>query len=50
MSGALRFMALPPDAPFDRSSAPPGEAPVVPEAEPITALAPKTPPSAASPT
>jgi cell division protein FtsI (penicillin-binding protein 3) len=31
MSGALRFMALPPDAPFDRTSAPPGEAPVVPE-------------------
>lgn len=32
MAGALRFMALPPDAPFDRTSAPPGEAPVVPEA------------------
>jgi cell division protein FtsI (penicillin-binding protein 3) len=31
MSGALRFMALPPDAPFDHTSAPPGEAPVVPE-------------------
>jgi len=31
MSGALRFMALPPDAPFDSTSAPPGEAPVVPE-------------------
>ncbi len=30
MAGALRFMALPPDAPFDSSSAPPGEAPVVP--------------------
>lgn len=32
MAGALRFMALPPDAPFDATSAPPGEAPVVPEA------------------
>ena len=32
MAGALRFMALPPDAPFDSSSAPPGEAPVIPEA------------------
>lgn len=32
MAGALRFMALPPDAPFDHTSAPPGEAPVVPEA------------------
>ena len=31
MAGALRFMALPPDAPFDSTSAPPGEAPVVPE-------------------
>jgi len=31
MSGALRFMALPPDAPFDQGSAPPGAAPVVPE-------------------
>ena len=30
MAGALRFMALPPDAPFDSTSAPPGEAPVVP--------------------
>lgn len=41
MSGALRFMALPPDAPFDRSSAPPGEAPVVTEtAEPIAAAQP----------
>ena len=27
MAGALRFMALPPDAPFDSTSAPPGEAP-----------------------
>jgi len=32
MAGALRFMAVPPDAPFDRFSAPPGAAPVVPEA------------------
>lgn len=32
MSGALRFMALPPDAPFDHGSAPPGAAPIVPEA------------------
>ncbi len=32
MSGALRFMAVPPDAPFDQHSAPPGAAPVVPEA------------------
>jgi len=31
MAGALRFMALPPDAPFDQGSAPPGAAPVVPE-------------------
>jgi cell division protein FtsI (penicillin-binding protein 3) len=31
MAGALRFMALPPDAPFDQGSAPPGEAPLVPE-------------------
>ncbi|MEW5788490.1 MAG: penicillin-binding protein 2 [Pseudomonadota bacterium] len=31
MSGALRFMAIPPDAPFDRQSAPPGAAPIVPE-------------------
>ncbi len=31
MAGALRFMALPPDAPFDSSSAPPGAAPVIPE-------------------
>jgi cell division protein FtsI (penicillin-binding protein 3) len=31
MGGALRFMALPPDAPFDQGSAPPGAAPVVPE-------------------
>jgi cell division protein FtsI (penicillin-binding protein 3) len=31
MAGALRFMALPPDAPFDHTSAPPGEAPMVPE-------------------
>jgi cell division protein FtsI (penicillin-binding protein 3) len=31
MAGALRFMALPPDAPFDQGSAPPGEAPIVPE-------------------
>ncbi len=31
MAGALRFMALPPDAPFDQTSAPPGEAPVIPE-------------------
>jgi cell division protein FtsI (penicillin-binding protein 3) len=31
MSGALRFMALPPDAPFDQTSAPPGEAPIVRE-------------------
>jgi cell division protein FtsI (penicillin-binding protein 3) len=31
MAGALRFMALPPDAPFDRDSAPPGAAPIVPE-------------------
>lgn len=31
MAGALRFMALPPDAPFDRGSAPPGAAPIVPE-------------------
>jgi cell division protein FtsI (penicillin-binding protein 3) len=37
MAGALRFMALPPDAPFDRTSAPPGEAPVVPEMAPLTA-------------
>jgi cell division protein FtsI (penicillin-binding protein 3) len=50
MSGALRFMALPPDAPFDRSSAPPGEAPVVPEAEPIAALRPDMLPSVASAT
>lgn len=32
MAGALRFMAVPPDAPFDQRSAPPGAAPVVPEA------------------
>jgi len=32
MAGALRFMAIPPDAPFDQYSAPPGAAPVVPEA------------------
>jgi cell division protein FtsI (penicillin-binding protein 3) len=32
MAGALRFMAVPPDAPFDQDSAPPGAAPVVPEA------------------
>lgn len=32
MAGALRFMAVPPDAPFDQNSAPPGAAPVVPEA------------------
>jgi len=32
MAGALRFMALPPDAPFDETSAPPGEAPMLPEA------------------
>jgi len=32
MAGALRFMAVPPDAPFDQFSAPPGAAPVVPEA------------------
>lgn len=32
MAGALRFMAVPPDAPYDKNSAPPGEAPVVPEA------------------
>jgi cell division protein FtsI (penicillin-binding protein 3) len=32
MAGALRFMALPPDAPFDHGSAPPGAAPIVPEA------------------
>ena len=32
MAGALRFMAVPPDAPFDQYSAPPGAAPVVPEA------------------
>lgn len=31
MAGSLRFMALPPDAPFDRGSAPPGAAPIVPE-------------------
>jgi cell division protein FtsI (penicillin-binding protein 3) len=31
MSGALRFMAVPPDAAFDQNSAPPGAAPVVPE-------------------
>ncbi len=31
MAGALRFMALPPDVPFDRGSAPPGAAPIVPE-------------------
>ena len=31
MAGALRFMALPPDAPFDHGSAPPGAAPIVPE-------------------
>ena len=31
MAGALRFMALPPDAPFNRDSAPPGAAPIVPE-------------------
>ncbi len=31
MAGALRFMALPPDAPFDQGSAPPGATPVVPE-------------------
>ena len=31
MAGALRFMALPPDAAFDRGSAPPGAAPIVPE-------------------
>jgi len=32
MAGALRFMAVPPDAPFDQRSAPPGATPVVPEA------------------
>ena len=32
MAGALRFMAVPPDADFDQNSAPPGAAPVVPEA------------------
>ena len=32
MAGALRFMAVPPDASFDQFSAPPGAAPVVPEA------------------
>jgi len=32
MAGALRFMAIPPDAPFDKTSAPPGGAPVIPEA------------------
>ena len=31
MAGALRFMALPPDAPYNQESAPPGEAPIVPE-------------------
>jgi cell division protein FtsI (penicillin-binding protein 3) len=31
MAGALRFMAVPPDAPFDSDSAPPGGAPVIPE-------------------
>lgn len=31
MAGALRFMAVPPDAPFDQHSAPPGAAPVIPE-------------------
>ncbi len=31
MAGALRFMALPPDTSFNSDSAPPGEAPVVPE-------------------
>jgi cell division protein FtsI (penicillin-binding protein 3) len=31
MAGALRFMAVPPDTSFDRDSAPPGEAPVIPE-------------------
>ncbi len=33
MAGALRFMAVPPDAPFDKTSAPPGEIPVVPEGD-----------------
>ncbi|MBI5330848.1 MAG: penicillin-binding protein 2 [Betaproteobacteria bacterium] len=32
MSGALRFMAIPPDASYDKNSAPPGGAPVIPEA------------------
>jgi len=46
MSGALRFMALPPDAPFDHTSAPPGQVPVLPEAiepdawEPLATSAP----------
>ncbi|HNQ04398.1 MAG TPA: penicillin-binding protein 2 [Thiobacillaceae bacterium] len=31
MAGALRFMAIPPDAPFDRRSAPPGAEPIMPE-------------------
>lgn len=29
MAGALRFMAIPPDAPFNQNSAPPGAAPAV---------------------
>jgi cell division protein FtsI (penicillin-binding protein 3) len=31
MAGALRFMAVPPDTTFDSDSAPPGQAPVIPE-------------------
>lgn len=31
MAGSLRFLAVPPDTSFDSDSAPPGEAPVVPE-------------------
>lgn len=31
MAGALRFIAVPPDAPFDQRSAPPGAAPMLPE-------------------
>lgn len=31
MAGALRFMAVSPDAPFDKTSAPPNGAPVIPE-------------------
>jgi cell division protein FtsI (penicillin-binding protein 3) len=40
MSGALRFMALPPDAPFDHTSAPPGQVPLLPEALDPNALDP----------